>query len=83
MLYVIYYSNKEFTFEIDWNFIYKALLSSTIMSLLIYWFNPTNNIETIYTLILAILTYFFALLLLDSFNEKENEIIRSIIRIKK
>lgn len=83
MLYVIYYSNKEFTFEIDWNFIYKALLSSTIMSLLIYWFNPANNIETIYTLILAILTYFFALLLLDSFNEKENEIIRSIIRIKK
>ena len=77
-IYVVYYSNKEFKFSIDWNFISKSIFSSIIMSAFILFFEKLENISIIFTLILAIIIYFISLFVFGSFNENEIKFFKKI-----
>ena len=77
-LYVVYYSNKEFKFSIDWNFISKSIFSSLIMSAFILFIEQFENISIILTLILAIIIYFISLFIFGSFNDHEIKFLKKI-----
>jgi O-antigen/teichoic acid export membrane protein len=83
MVYIIYYSNKEFKFNIDWNFIFKSIFSSIMMSIFILYNNPKFNIEIILILILSIVIYFTSLFILKAFNESEINFVKNFYKNKK
>lgn len=78
MFYVIYFSNKEFKFSIDWNFILKSIYSSVLMSALILYIKPQENISIILTLIFSIVTYFLSLFIFGAFSESEIKFVKKI-----
>jgi O-antigen/teichoic acid export membrane protein len=78
MFYVIYFSNKEFKFSIDWNFILKSIYSSIIMSVIILCVEPQENLSVILTLIFSIVIYFASLFTLGAFNESEIKFLKKI-----
>ena len=78
MFFVIFFSNKEFKFSIDWNFILKSIYSSIIMSVLILCVKPQENISIILTLIFSIVIYFTSLFTFGAFNESEIKFLKKI-----
>ena len=76
MLYIIFFSIKEFKFKIDWEFILKSILSSILMSIIILTINPEENFPIILTLISSIIVYFICLFIFGAFNEHEIKFIK-------
>lgn len=79
-LLILYYSFKEFSFEIDWFFIIKSVLASLLMTIFIFWFNPTGLSKTVMAVILGAVIYGVLIFLLNGFKRKEIEIIKNIFR---
>jgi len=74
-----YYSLKELTFRIEWQFIIKSLIASSIMSLIIWKINPVEISAVILTIFLGIIIYGITLILLRGFEKKEIRFFREII----
>ena len=75
-----YYSHREFSFAIDWRFIAKSLLASTIMSVVIWRMAPQGTSDTIVTAVAGAGIYGAALLLLKGLNREELGFFRSLFQ---
>jgi len=71
MIITIYYSFKELKMHIEWFFILKSLLSSLIMSLIIWKIAPAGTIATILAIITGVIIYLISLILLKGFSLTE------------
>ncbi|MFC1931514.1 oligosaccharide flippase family protein [Chloroflexota bacterium] len=68
---VSYYSFKEFKFSINWHFIIKSLIASTVMSLAVWLMAPQGNVDTILVVVAGVIIYGAVLLLLKGFDREE------------
>lgn len=77
-----YYSTKKllFKFKIDWSFISKALIASTLMSILILWLNPLGLWKTLGAVFAGAIIYFILLSLFKGFGKKEILFLRGIMK---
>ncbi len=64
-------SRKCFSFNLNFNFIIKCIISSTVMVILLYLLNPLNIIEILISIVLGSLIYFVILILLQGFTKYE------------
>lgn len=78
----IHYSIKELKFSIDWIFIFKSLLASIIMSIVIWRIDPQTNISTIMVVLLGALVYVSILFLSKGFKKTEIDFFQTIVRQK-
>ena len=76
----IYYSAKEFLFDVDWIFTLKSVFASILMSLFIVWLKPAGFYNVISVVVLSILVYGILLVLLKCFNEKEVKFLKIIFK---
>lgn len=67
----VHYSRKEFRFDIDWHFIFKSLIVSIAMSLVIWWIAPEGNVATIVAVVIGVVVYGAILFLLKGFSRGE------------
>lgn len=74
-----YYSGREFRFGIEWSFVFKSLVASVVMSLVIWRINPQKVLAVILTIVVGIIVYGLLLLLLKAFGKKEIEFFRKLI----
>lgn len=80
---VIYYqSHKYMKFNINLNFIIKSILSSAIMTLAIWAFNPIGTVNILLSVVIGVIIYFGMLFLLRGFNKEELKIISQIVGLK-
>jgi len=75
----MYYSYKELAFEIDWNFIYKSLIASILMSTLVILFSPSGIIKTLIIIVISVVFYFILLLIFKGFEKKEISLLKSLM----
>jgi O-antigen/teichoic acid export membrane protein len=76
-----YYSFKELRFRIDWKSVIIILLSSTVMALAIFWFNPANLFQTILAILLGALLYGILIILFQVISKKEKEFLKSLLHL--
>lgn len=80
MAITIYYSFKEFTFDIGWGFILKSLIASVVMSLAIWWIDPTGTLGVVVTIVGGVAIYAIVLFLLKGFKREEIKFFRGLFR---
>lgn len=78
-----YYSRKYMKFEINLSFIMKSILSSIVMVLVIYVFNPTGIIKILLSIGIGTIIYFCVLSFLKGFEKKELKIISEMLKLDK
>jgi O-antigen/teichoic acid export membrane protein len=62
---------EEFTFNINWVFIFKAIIASTIMALVIWHLTPQGAVHTLLTVIVGVFVYGIVLISLQGFSRNE------------
>ena len=67
----VYYSLKEFSFSIDWRFIFKSLAASVVMSLVVWWISPAETSSVLLAIAIGIMVYAAFLLLLKAITREE------------
>jgi len=75
-----YYSSKVFTFEIDWKFIQKSVVSSILMSSFVFLINPQGIIQTLLIIAIAIILYGISLFLLKALKKSEVTFFTSLLK---
>lgn len=75
-----YYASREFLFEIDWGFILKSILASTIMMLVILYINPVGLLKILFVIIFSALLYGILIFLFKGFNKKEIEFLKGFLK---
>lgn len=73
---IYHYSYKELPFQIDWTIVVKSMLASIVMTMFVFWFNPTGFYRTIIAIIFGALIYFIIIIYFKSFSKKEIEFFR-------
>jgi len=76
-----YYSFKELAFEIDWKSIIKIIVSSAIMSILLFWLNPIGLNKTLFAIISGSALYAVILFLSKIFEEKEIFFFKNLLKL--
>jgi len=74
-----YYSFKEFRIEIDYKFILKSIIASILMSLFLFFFNPTGLYKTLISIILAALFYGILIFLFKGLERKELNFFKNLV----
>lgn len=69
-------------YNVDLKFIMKSILSSFIMSLVIWKLNPDNAVYVLISIVIGIIVYFGVLLVLRSFTKEEYVFFRTIFRLE-
>ncbi len=77
------YSNKVFKLDLNVIFIFKSIIASIIMSLLIIALHPQGILNILITIILATIIYLFFLLILGGVDRRELVLLRNIFLNKK
>lgn len=77
---VTYYSFKEFRFSIEWRFIIKSLIASTIMSAVIWLIAPQSTLAVVVTITAGVIVYGLTLLLLKGFKREEIKFFRGLFQ---
>jgi len=67
----VYYSAKYIKFDSNLKFIMKSLVSSSIMSLLIFYLNPFNLNDLLFTIAVSAGLYFVIIFLFKGINKEE------------
>jgi O-antigen/teichoic acid export membrane protein len=75
-----YYSFREFKFPIDWRFIIKSLVASTIMAAAIWAIGPGGTLATILTIVAGLAIYGAMILLLKGFTKEEFKFFRRLFQ---
>lgn len=75
-----YFSFREFRFKIHWRFIAKSLISSMVMSAVVWIISPEGHIYTIVTVITGIVVYAVILIGLRGFSKAEYRFFISMFR---
>lgn len=79
--YTSYYSSKILKFDMNFNFIIKSIVASTLMSLIIIKFDPTDLLDVLFTVGVCAITYFVILLFMSGFEKKEIDFFKSLVKI--
>ena len=72
-------SFRQLPFDIDWKFIVKAVMSSLIMSAIVWVLNPTGAVNILISIVAGAVTYFMVLALLRGFTRQEYSFFRGIL----
>jgi len=80
MVLTVYFSSKEFKFDIGWQFIIKCLAASAIMSLVVWWIAPQGTVATILTIIAGTVVYTVTLIFIKGLWKDEFEFLRSLLQ---
>ena len=67
----LYYTQKIFIINFDYLFIFKCILCSILMSLVIYFFNPMSILQIFLIIILGIFVYFIGLFFMKGITKPE------------
>jgi O-antigen/teichoic acid export membrane protein len=73
------YSIKIFKFDFDLPFIFKSVISSVLMSIIILLIHPEGILNILITIILSSIIYILFLFIMKGIDKKEIRIIRKII----
>jgi len=73
-------SFKQLSFDVDWKFIVKAVISSLIMSTVVWQLNPTGATSIVVSVIAGAIIYFVLLVLLRGFSRQEYSFLKDILR---
>ena len=73
-------SFRQLSFDVDWRFITKALMSSLIMGAVVWALSPTGAVNILIAVVVGAMIYFAALMLLRGFTRQEYEFLRDILR---
>jgi len=73
-------SFKQLSFDIDPKFIAKALVSSLVMSAVVWILSPTGAVNILISIVAGTIIYFTALLLLRGFTRQEYSFLKDILR---
>ncbi len=76
----VYYSRKEFSFDMNWRFIAKSLIASLAMSLVIWWLGPEGSVATVVTVVIGVVVYGVILFLLRGFSRGEFRFFRGLFQ---
>jgi O-antigen/teichoic acid export membrane protein len=79
---VSYFALKEFTFNANWIFIFKSLVASTIMSIMILFLAPQKNVYIFLTIVVGMCIYGLTLILLKGFSRKEYDFFKGLFKTK-
>ena len=71
LLLIWYFAFKEIQFKIDWNFMIKSIVASTLMILFIWRFNPWGLFNVILSIILSVFIYGILIFLFRGVGKKE------------
>lgn len=74
----VYFSFKEFTFEIDTVFIVKSIAASTIMAIIISFFNPQGLLHISAVIMFSAFFYGGLMIAARAFNKREEEVFFSL-----
>jgi O-antigen/teichoic acid export membrane protein len=77
------YSSKIFPIDFNLIFIFKSIIASIVMSLLIISLHPTGILNILVTIILATIIYLILLLILGGVERRELVLLRNIFLNKK
>jgi O-antigen/teichoic acid export membrane protein len=77
------YSSKIFSIDFNLIFIFKSIIASIVMSLLIISLHPTGILNILVTIILATIIYLILLLILGGVERRELVLLRNIFLNKK
>jgi len=69
--FTVFVSFKYLKFDIDWSFIVKSTISSTIMVLLILKINPIDVSQVLYSICIGAVVYFVSIVLLGGVTKTE------------
>lgn len=73
------YSRKYLKFDMDLSFIGKSILSSSLISILIYVYYPTNLLNTLICIVLGFIVYLIILLVIRGFKKEEIIFLKDLI----
>lgn len=73
-------SFKKMSYDIDFKFIMKSIISSVIMTFVVWELNPYGAVNILITIIIATGVYFGVLVLLRGFTKDEYEFLKDIVR---
>lgn len=79
---VTFYSFKYIKFKLEKMFIFKAIVSSIIMSIIILVWNPVGLLNVIGCIIFSIIFYFILLVLMKGFNSEEIDFFKRTLKLK-
>jgi len=73
-----YYAHRILKFDMKPKFLVKSIFSSLIMSSIVIIFNPLRPTSIFFTVGICTIVYFLTLFLLNGFEEKELEFVKSL-----
>ncbi|MFC2169342.1 polysaccharide biosynthesis C-terminal domain-containing protein [Acidobacteriota bacterium] len=74
------FSSKLISFGFDLKFLIKCLASSSVMSIMLWKFHPTNLVSIIISASLGTIIYFFFLFLLKGIKQEETAFLKNIVK---
>jgi O-antigen/teichoic acid export membrane protein len=77
----IYYSFKYFKFNIDLFFIIKSIVSTILMTLVIFLIDPCGYSDIIIVTLVSIIVYIISLYLMKGFNTEEFQFLKRIWKL--
>jgi len=80
---MFYYSRKYMKFDLNTKFILKSILSSIIMSVIIWILNPIGTIKVLLTIGIGAFAYFILIFLMKGFEKEELVIFSQILGLKR
>lgn len=80
--FIFIYSRRLLKFNLEIFFVLKILICSIVMGILVVLFNPSNLMELIVSVILAILVYFVLLISFRAISLKEIQMVLKIFNFK-
>ena len=74
-------SFKKVSYDVDFKFILKSLISSSIMAFVVWKLNPIGAVEIVISIGVGAVVYFGVLVLLRGFTKKEYGFLRGVLRL--
>jgi len=80
----VYFKSRQYVkFDIKLDFIVKSILSSVVMTLVIWAINPVGAVEIVLSIAIGAVVYFAVLFLLRGFKREESRIISKTLGLKR
>ena len=73
-----FFSLKVLTFSVDIGFIFKSVVSSSIMGVFLVLFEPIGLLQMLICILIALVIYILSLIILRSFNKNEYDLAKNI-----
>lgn len=77
---ITHYSSKHFKIDLNISFIFKSVLSSFLMSLIIFFWHPVGILNILAAVLSSASIYFMILILLKGITRKEIEFFKNLVK---